>query len=144
MKEYKGWAALAVVLVFVNSALAEDSPAPRRPVGPQGRIMELQTPAHDLIPISPQLVPTDGIRIQNVGDQQLFISYWDAEASWKTVSIDPGRPTELLCRKCGGQFTVAFHNGKEPKQIKVPSGNTYILGWSEQGSVWVLTSSPSR
>jgi hypothetical protein len=144
MREYNGWAALAAALVLITPALAEDSPAPRRPIGPQGRVMELQTPSHDMISVNPQPVPTDGIRIQNVGDQQLFISYWDAESSWKTVSIDPGRPTELLCRRCGGLFTVAFHDGKEPKQIKVPSGGTYILGWSEQGNVWVLTSSPSR
>jgi hypothetical protein len=141
---YRKWILLTATVAFIGPASAEDSPTPRRPIGPQGRTMELQTPSQENIPVSPQPVPADSIRIQNVGDQQLFISYWDPDSSWRTISVDAGRPVEVSCRKCAGQFTVAFHNGKEPKQTKLAAGGSYVLGWSEQGGVWILTPSAGR
>jgi hypothetical protein len=141
MKKALGPLTLLIAIALTTPILAEDSPAPRTPIGPQGRTTEMRTPSHELIPTTPQPLPNTIIRIQNVGDQRLFMSYWDPESSWRTVSVDAGQTSDLSCQKCGGQFTVAFHNGKSLRQIIVPSGNTYLLGWSDVSGVWELTSS---
>jgi len=132
--------AISLLLISLSPAAAEDSPAPRRPVGPQGRVMELQTP-QETLPMPAQPPSNDSIRIQNVGDQRLALSYWDGESAWRPLSIEAGKTADLSCQKCAGQITVAFHNGKAMKQVKVQSGRVYLLGWSDTGGVWELTSS---
>ncbi|MCK1732631.1 hypothetical protein IVA79_01370 [Bradyrhizobium sp. 138] len=133
----------SMALGLANLASAEDSPAPRRPLGPSERSTQLRTPAQDLLLPSPQLSPltSDSIRIQNVGDKKLVMAYLDADtSSWKTFTIETGRAAELSCQKCGRQFAVAFHNGKDLKQLQLPAGKSYLLGWSDTGAVWELTS----
>ncbi|PSO30610.1 hypothetical protein [Bradyrhizobium sp. MOS002] len=139
----KAWASgLGLMLLGLgNLAFAEDSPTPRRPIGPQGRTLELQTPAQEIIQLPTRPISPDSIRIQNVGDRTLVFSYWDADPSWKVISINAGSALDLACKKCVGQVSIAFNNGKALKETKVSIGNSYLLGWSDSGGVWELTSS---
>jgi hypothetical protein len=134
--------ALLVGLIFGNTAIAAEPPIPRQPIGP--RVQEMLPPAaaQGLQP-SPVL-PEDRIRILNNGDQQLFISYWDGETAWRHIAIDSGRSTDVVCPKCRGAITIAYHNGKEDKRVSAKGGATYVLGWSAQTGVWVFTSSAFR
>jgi hypothetical protein len=132
-------AVLGTLMFFSSTAFTFAQPAPRPPIGPR----EMIPPSNNPLPGSSQRLPDDRIRIVNVGTQRLFIAFWDAD-SWRQVSIGSGQPTDIVCLKCQGTITVAFHNGKETKYVEVNGGGTYILGWSDQGSVWVLSPSADR
>ncbi len=127
---------LLIALVFATAAAAGELPTPRAPIGPK---------AMEMLPRDPilqkwQRLAEDRVRIVNVGDQRLFIAYWDGEAAWKQAAIEAGRQMEVSCPKCAGTITVAFHDGKETKRVRVKGGDTYFLGWSDQAAAWVMTS----
>jgi hypothetical protein len=145
MIKLKGSSAILAALVVANVAIAAEPPAPRQPIGPNPRVQEMLPPLArppNLQPLSP--LAEDRIRIVNNGDQQLFISYWDGESAWRHISIESGRSTDVVCPKCTGAITVAYHNGREDKRVAAKGGSTYVLGWSAQGGVWVFTTSPNR
>jgi hypothetical protein len=87
------------------------------------------------------MLPADRISIRNIGNQQLHIAYSEEANNWQQLDIGAGQQLLLYCRKCSGSFRVAFHNGKEPKEVSVTGGESYLLGWSEQVKAWVLTTS---
>lgn len=123
-------------------AIAEESPTPRPPIGPKTMELRGMLPdPRDPFSQKPQSVSENGIRVVNVGDQQLFIAYWDGDSAWQQRMIDAGRSTEILCVKCGGAITVRYHDGKQDRSVKAKTGGTYFLGWSAQAGAWVFTSS---
>jgi hypothetical protein len=135
MKHLTRMISIFCALMFAGYARAGDSPTPRPPIGP--KVLEMLPPETDSI-------AKDRVRITNIGNQQLHIAYWDGDGVWKSQDIDAGQPKEILCSKCGGAITVAYHNGKETKQIKLTSGGTYVLGWSDQSGTWMITSGASQ
>lgn len=135
--------AVLATLVAANAAIAGDPAVPRTPIGP--RVQELRPPPQFPLSEGSQPLPEDRIRISNVGNQMLYIAYWDGDSAWKQAAIDAGRSMEVSCPKCAGTITVAFHDGKENKSVKTKGGGTYYLGWSAQAGAWVLSSSaPAR
>jgi hypothetical protein len=137
--------AVLVALVIADAAIAGEPSAPRQPIGPSSRVPEMQMlPPHYSANPQPSLLPEDRIRVVNIGDQQLFISYWDGESSWRATSIDAGGSRDVVCPKCAGTITVAYHNGKVNQSVKAKGGSTYVLGWSAQAGAWILTSSATR
>jgi hypothetical protein len=133
----------ALATILTDAAIAEP-PTPRQPIGPapMNEMLPPMMPRRPGVGVPQQSpLPPDRIRVVNIGDQKLFISYWDGESAWKAVPIDAGASTEVACPKCAGTITVAYHNGKENKSIKAKGGDTYILGWSTQAGIWVFTSS---
>jgi hypothetical protein len=148
MKENSAMIALQVsgavlaALVIAQAAIAGEPPAPRQPIGPTSRGQDLQMLPPQL-PTKRELAPLseDRIRIFNIGDQQLFISYWDGESAWRAASIDAGGSRDVVCSKCAGTITVAYHDGKANQSVKTAGGSTYLLGWSAQAGAWILTSS---
>jgi hypothetical protein len=125
---------IAVVLLgSTNFAQGSEPPVPRQPLG---SMIPPQTPVAVV-----QAVPADRIRLLNRGNQKLNIAYRDGRADWRQIIVEPGQPLDLSCSNCTGAFTVAMHNGKEPKEYQVSGGAAYLLGWSDQLGVWVLTSS---
>jgi hypothetical protein len=135
-------AALFVSLIFGNTAMAAEPPVPRQPIGP--RTMNEMLPPAMPPQERPAPVPEDRIRILNNGDQQLFISYWDGETTWRPIAIDSGRSTDVVCPKCRGAVPIAYHNGKEDMRVSAKLGTAYTLGWSVQTGVWIFMSSPLR
>jgi hypothetical protein len=126
--------AIWVALVFATAAAGEP-PTPRPPIGPQEPLTMLPLPGNALSDGSP--LSRDSIRIRNVGDQPLFLAYWDGQ--WRQISIGAGRVSDVACSKCEGTLTVAFHNGKQNETVKVRGGRAYLLGWSAEAGTWVLT-----
>jgi hypothetical protein len=130
---------LLAALVFATAVAAGEPPTPRPPIGPRASAMV----PHFLDPLaerSPSL-PADRIRILNIGDRQLFVAYWDGDSAWKPTAIDAGRSTDISCPRCAGMITVAFHNGRENKQIRAKGGEIYVLSWSVPLGSWVLAAS---
>ena len=128
---------LVMALTLLSSTYAArggDAPVPRQPLG-------TMIPPPSMNPLAPPLVPSDRVRLLNKGNQRLHVAYRDGDAEWKQIDIDAGQPTDISCSNCTGAFTVAMHNGKEPKEYKVTGGALYLLGWSDQMGVWILTSS---
>jgi hypothetical protein len=121
-------------LILTTAAVAEGPPVPRQPVGPR-EVLEMLPPAAN------SMLPVDKISVRNIGNRQLHIAYLDAAAGWQQQDIDAGQQVVLYCPNCAGSFKVAFHNGKEQKEVSVTGGEAYLLGWSEQIKAWVLTSS---
>jgi hypothetical protein len=128
---------LGTVMISTGIAQIQESPKPRMPVGP-AQSNSMLPPANEAIPRSIS-VPRDRVRVQNVGNQTLTISYWDPEGSWRTLSVRSAISSDLVCEKCGTTITIAFNNGKTNKVVQARSGNTYILGWSRQLGVWDMT-----
>jgi hypothetical protein len=135
--------AFVATLLFTAMAVAGEPPAPRPPIGPRAietaPVLEMLPDPRDPLAQKSQPLAEDRIRIVNIGNQNLFIAYWDGDSAWKQAAIDAGRATEVSCPKCAGTITVAFHNGRENKSLKVKGGGTYLLGWSAQAGAWVLT-----
>src|SRR5436853_3403041 len=131
---------LMIVSLFALAveAMAGEPPPPRPSIGP--RVNEMFPPG-DAPLANPSPIGSDTVRIQNVGDRQLSLSYWDAVSAWKTVAIDAGRSAESLCSKCLGTISIDYHDGKVQRSVKTRSGNIYLLGWSDQQGAWVLTTS---
>jgi hypothetical protein len=132
---------LLAVLVLVDAAIAGEAPTPRQPIGPNPpTILEmLPRQSRDFGSQFPTPVPPDRIRIVNIGDQQLFVSYWDGDSTWQPVSIDSGRWTDVVCPKCAGTIRVAYHNGRKNESVNAMRGATYVLSWSAQAGVWIFT-----
>src|SRR5260370_7553444 len=121
-------------MILATEAVADGPPVQRQPVGPREVLEMLPPPVNSIL-------PADKITVRNIGNQQLHIAYSDGEAGWQQKDIDAGQQVVLSCPKCAGSFKVAFHNGKEQKEISVTGGEAYLLGWSEQAKACVLTSS---
>jgi hypothetical protein len=138
--------AFPAALILANAAVAGEQPIPRSPIGPNPIVQEMLPPAADLrLPtLQPSPLPEDRIRVQNIGNQHLFIAYWDGQSAWRDVSVESGRTTDVVCPKCSGTIAVTYHNGREKKSVTAKGGSTYILGWSPQAGVWIFTSSASR
>jgi hypothetical protein len=128
---------ILALIFFTGPLLAGEPPAPRPPIGP--RVNEMFPPGG--LTLSPNPLGSDTVRIQNVGDQQLFLSYWDAVSTWKTLSIDAGRSTDIVCAKCAGTININYHDGKAQRAVKTQTGSVYLLGWSDQQGAWILTTS---
>lgn len=129
-----GYLSLIAAIVLLGSttfARGGDAPVPRQPLGAMIPPPQAATP----------LIPPDRVRLLNRGNQKLHIAYRDGSTEWKPIVIEAGQPMDITCSNCAGAFTVAMHNGKEPKEYQVTGGAVYLLGWSEQLGVWVLTSS---
>jgi hypothetical protein len=125
-----------LALIFsTNWSLAGEPPAPRPSIGP--RVNEMFPPAGAAL--SPKSVGSNAVRIQNVGDRQLFLSYWDA--AWKSVSIDAGTSTDIVCAKCAGTININYHDGRVQRAVTTQTGSVYLLGWSDEQRAWVLTTS---
>jgi hypothetical protein len=138
--------AFLAALVPAAPAIAGEQPTPRNPIGPNPIVQEMLPPAAEVRLPAAQLSPfaEDRIRVHNIGNQHLSISYWDGQSAWRHVSIDSGRSTDVVCPKCSGTIAVAYHNGRENKSVTAKGGSTYVLSWSSQAGVWVFTSPASR
>ena len=89
--------------------------------------------------LAPAAIAKDRVRIHNLGNKTLALSYWDAISAWQTVLIPAGQDLDVICASCGATINLAFHNGKENKTIRASSGNLYALSWSGQTAEWELT-----
>lgn len=125
-------------LVLTGSAsLAGEPPPPRPPIGP--KINEMLPPDSARVGTTSP-VGSDTVRIQNVGDQQLFFSYWEPAASaWKSMGVNAGVSADIVCSQCAGTIRIAYHDGKAQRSIKTTTGSVYLLGWSNQQEAWVFT-----
>src|SRR5258707_10812204 len=117
--------AALTTMILETAAVAEGPQVQCQPVGPREVLEMLPPPVNSML-------PADKITVRNIGNQQLHIAYSDGEAGWQQKDIDAGQQVVLSCPKCAGSFKVAFHNGKEQKEISVTGGEAYLLGWSEQ------------
>jgi hypothetical protein len=133
-----------IALLSATSAESGGPPEPRSPIGP---------PEMDMVPRDTNLengrnpllqggmavnVPAGSVRVQNGGDQTLFLYYWDGVSSWRSVSVGPGQSADVNCPNCGNTVNIAFHNGKENRIVPVKTGGIYVLSWSSQTRVWDL------
>jgi hypothetical protein len=125
-------------VIYAYPAVAQQ-PAPRAPIGPNAMVPPPDNPFNQT-PSLPPLSPNQ-IRLKNIGNQSLYLVYWDGESAWRNISISSGSAADVQCAKCGSTVTVAFNNGKEDKSVKINMGSTYLLGWSSQEAVWILTPS---
>jgi hypothetical protein len=150
----KSAAVLPIVLALGNVAVAGEPPLPRPPIGPRTLEMRGSDRELDMRPLMvPQPepprfsapislpVPDDRIRVFNIGNKQLHISYWDGQSAWQNVAVDAGQTTEVACSKCAGTVNVAFHNGKENVSAEAKVGNTYYLSWSGRTGTWIFSAS---
>lgn len=108
-------------------------PTPRAPIGPREFYPGVISPQ-----TKPEQLPSNSIRIVNRGNQPLTASFWNSD-EWQEVSINSGQPVTISCSKCHDEITVAFHNGREERRVKVNFGASYVFSWSDQRGVWVLT-----
>lgn len=132
---------LMLMFTFSCEGVAGEPPPPRTPIGPRASEM---FPSNASLGQISKSIANDSIRVQNVGDQRLFLSYWNGENSWESVSIGAGQSSDILCAKCAGTVVVAYHDGKTDRTVKAKAGNFYLLGWSEQTGAWVLTASTAK
>lgn len=130
-------AALLTLLLIGSASFAGEPPPPRPSIGP--KINEMLPPGDvPLATTSP--VGSDVVRIQNVGNQQLFFSYWEPAASaWKSMAVNGGLSVEIVCSACAGIISIAYHDGQTQRSIKTKTGSIYLLGWSDEQGAWVLT-----
>lgn len=129
--------AFLTLLLSASASLAGEPPPPRPSIGPRTNEM-LPPPDAPFATTNP--VGSDTVRIQNIGNQQLFVSYWDPTASaWKSMGVNSGLSAEIVCSACAGTISVAYHDGKTQRSVKTKTGSVYLLGWSEQQGAWVLT-----
>jgi len=128
-----------IALMSASAAFAGDPPTPRQPIGPNlPKTLEM-LPPFSAAAGSQSRLPGDRIRIFNIGDQRLFLAYWDGDSAWQQLSVDSGQSRDVVCSKCADAITVAYHNGKENTRVKATGGVTYVLSWSAQAGVWTLT-----
>jgi hypothetical protein len=122
----KSAAVLPIVLALGNVAVAGEPPPPRPPIGP--RTLEMRGPDRGLdmrplmvpqpepprfsAPISLP-VPDDRIRVFNIGNKQLHISYWDGQSAWQNLPLTPGKRRRLRVRNVRGLSTL--HSTMERK-----------------------------
>jgi hypothetical protein len=83
------------------------------------------------------IVLQDRVQIRNIGNQPLYLYYWDG-SDWQSVLIGSGQITDVICARCGTTINIAFHNGKENKALEARTGGIYYLLWSAQAGVWDL------
>lgn len=143
MRRSLGWLAIIAMSGVSTLTWAGEPPTPRASIGPTPIIREMipaaANPLHQVL----QSTAADRIRIVSIADQQLFISYWDGDA-WRQEIVEAKKFKDISCPKCADTITIAFNDGKDTKSVKVRTGTTYLLGWSEQAGAWVLTSSTNR
>jgi hypothetical protein len=147
MTSYRIAGLVVVVLLLSHCANAGELPMPRSPVGPPS--MELLPPDSTVggrdntnhgnlaARSSAIAVLQDRVQIQNIGDQTLFLYYWDG-SSWHSVSVGSGQITEVICALCGTKINIAFHNGRENRALQAETGTSYVLFWSQQAGIWDL------
>jgi len=128
----------AIGLSFMPAAvdIASGQSRPREPLSPGRYGEEWVMNPRSRIPDAP--IPADAIRVQNFGNVQLGLVYWDGEAEWRDVKLDSGKSEVISCQKCGSKMTVQFHNGKEIKKEEIDLGRSYVLRWSEEKKEWEL------
>ena len=139
---------VVTALLLSHSANSGELPTPRSPVGPP--TMELLPPDGTLggrenttsrgnlgTRSSAITVLQDRVQIQNIGNQTLFLYYWDG-SDWQSVSVGSGQITDVICAHCGTTINIAFHNGKENRALQAQTGGSYYLFWSPQAGVWDL------
>jgi hypothetical protein len=138
---YRSTVLVGALLIWANTVYAQEStsrgPAPRFPMGPHAIDASAMFPPN--LNLQAGFPPSDRIRIQNLGNQTLSLSYWDAESTWKPISVVPGQATDVICLRCGSTITIAFHNGNESKLVPITTGNLYVLSWSNSLKLWDLT-----
>jgi len=135
-----------MTLLFTASALAQSTPRP--PLGPGSFSFEGMGRIKQITEVAPfeDIVPPNEVRIRNIGNVALTLSYWNAEdhGAWETLTVPSGAIRTLTCSRCASSVTVSFNNGKETKQLPIPLGSDYTLQWSYQQSVWDFAPTPSR
>src|SRR5688500_1895099 len=136
---------VAACLCAATSAAAQ-APAARTPVGPPGRVMDMLPSHTTMAPRGGQDtsagaagVAADRVRVQNVGNQALGLSYFDGQA-WQNITVGAGQTLDVPCARCGATIHLAYHNGREVKRVEAAAGNSYVLSWSSRDSAWELTS----
>jgi hypothetical protein len=119
----------------------EPTPTPRPPIGPKTLDSGAMIPPGADLQYSrtPPIVPSDRARIQNIGDQTLYVSYWDGDSVWKTMAISPKQSADVICIRCGASITLAFHNGVDNRVVPIKTGGNYMLFWSTQVGLWDIT-----
>jgi hypothetical protein len=138
-----GLAALVVVtsILAFNVSMAQETlkgATPRPPIGPQSTDVGAMFPSDA---INKALEAKDRTRIRNMGNQNLYVSYWDGNTSWQTISVGAGQSSEIVCALCGDTITIAFHNGISTKELPIKSGYAYLLFWSSQKGAWDIGTS---
>jgi hypothetical protein len=139
--------AIVVVATWIlsfNPAVAQEAAkgaTPRPPIGPQSMDVGSMLPPNERINKDLETPPKDRARIRNIGNQSLYVSYWDGNSSWQTISIGAGQSYEIACAQCGETITIAFHNGTATKQMPLKSGYAYLLFWSSKLGAWDISSS---
>jgi hypothetical protein len=139
---------VVTALLLSHSANSGELPIQRSPAGPPA--MELLPPNSTLrerdntrsranLGTSPSatIILQDRVQFQNIGNQPLFLYYWDG-SDWQSVSVESGQITDVICARCGTTINIAFHNGKEKRTLQAQTGGTYYLFWSPQAGVWDL------
>src|SRR5262245_19767236 len=86
-------------------------------------------PPEVLLSVPPPGKPQGQVRVSCVsqGPQPFHLAYWDGEATWRNVDLLPNRSVEIVCPKCAGTITVAYHDGKQNQTVPVKGGGTYVL-----------------
>jgi hypothetical protein len=135
---------VVIALLLSHPANSGELPTPRPPVGPS--TMELLPPAGTVednatrpgtLGANPSAITNsqDRVQIKNIGNQTLFLYYWDG-SDWRSVSVGSGQITDVICAPCGSTINFAFHNGKETRALQAHTGGSYYLFWSPQAGVW--------
>jgi hypothetical protein len=132
MISFRTTVAFVAACLCFGQAKSDELPTPRRPVGTQLNEMFPQGRA--------EVVPSDRVRIRNVGNQVLSLQWWDeGVTAWRTISIGPGHSFDLICNKCGNAIDIAFNDGRATREVKTVTGDVYILRWSLELQAWELT-----
>jgi hypothetical protein len=129
---------VAIGLSFMSAPvdIASGQSRPREPLSPGVSVEKWVMNPRFRIPDVP--ISADAIRIQNFGNVQLGLVYWDGEAEWREVRLDSGKSEVISCKRCGSKMTVQFHNGKDVKKEEIDLGGSYVLRWSEEKKEWEL------
>ena len=128
-----------ISFALIGMAFGQEGIKPRDPLFPGWRNLEAMLPPSNESPVD-----VDAVRIANLGNVTLSLSYWDAEGNWRTVSLASGQTTNVSCPKCGPTITVAYHNGKEGKTFSAEAGKSYVLNWSSDQKEWQFKLSPRQ
>lgn len=83
--------------------------------------------------------PKDGVRILNIGNTKLTISYWDGIGNWHDLAISPAGYEDLRCPACKENINVVFNTGRADKAARTVVGNAYQLYWSNERQSWDIS-----
>jgi hypothetical protein len=98
------------------------SQAPKELLGPLRTIVES--------------TPSDAVRILNIGNTKLTISYWDGTGNWHDIPISSAGYEDIRCAACKENINVVFNNGRAEKAARTAIGNAYQLYWSNDQQAW--------